>query len=161
MDFHLPEQCTRALLNIRNHTLNGRSLVVEYASSEAVRRGQVGTRAGIAAGASRGGRGGGGRGGGRSGGGEPMGDRDDATRKRARDWDDGNDDSGASAETRKPYAAPAGRGGRGAARGGARGGRVGPQMAASVGRAKPGAALATAQRASEAIVESTGRKITF
>nr|CRX78986.1 hypothetical protein ls5930a1_00059 [Leucosporidium scottii] len=66
VDFHLPEQCTRALLNIRNHSLDGRSLNVEYASSEAVRRGGLGTRAGAAgpgAGAGRGGRGGG-RGGG-------------------------------------------------------------------------------------------------
>ncbi|KAI5478603.1 RNA-binding protein Rnp24 [Pseudohyphozyma bogoriensis] len=90
VDFHLPEQCTRALLNIRNHTLNGRALNVEYASSDAVRRGQVGTRAAIKA--NRGGAGPGARGGrgrGDFGGGRGRGDRESAPRRQGRDWDDG------------------------------------------------------------------------
>lgn len=165
VDFHLPEQCTRALLNIRNHSLNGRTLVVEYASAEAVRRGGIGTRAAITA--NRGGRGGGagGRGNGR-----PA-----AMPKKGRDWDDADvvsdakarvfEDDGGDDEkaTRTEFGfRPSGGGGRGVPRGGARGGaRGGRGGASSSVRAKPGAALASAQRASEAIVESQGRKITF
>lgn len=52
-------------------------------------------------------------------------------------------------------------GGRGGARGGARGGRSEGAGDRNAPRAKPGAALAGAQRASEGIVASTGRKITF
>ncbi|KAK4704659.1 hypothetical protein P7C70_g1554, partial [Phenoliferia sp. Uapishka_3] len=166
IDFHMPEQCTRALLNIRNHSLNGRTLVVEYASAEAVRRGGIGTRAAINA--NRGGRGGaaGGRGNGR-----PA-----AMPKKNRDWDDADvisdaksrsfEEDGGDEEkaTRGEFGfRPSGGGGRGAPRGGARGGRGGGRggKPESSVRAKPGAALASAQRASEAIVESQGRKITF
>ena len=39
IDFHLISQATLALIDIRNHTLNGRTLKLEYASAEAVRRG--------------------------------------------------------------------------------------------------------------------------
>ncbi|MBW0488290.1 hypothetical protein O181_028005 [Austropuccinia psidii MF-1] len=39
VDFFNVQQATEALLNIKNHTLNGRKLVVEYASPDAVRRG--------------------------------------------------------------------------------------------------------------------------
>ncbi|KAL8290245.1 hypothetical protein RQP46_003184 [Phenoliferia psychrophenolica] len=166
VDFHLPEQCTRALLNIRNHSLNGRNLVVEYASAEAVRRGGIGTRAAIAA--NRGGRGGaaGGRGNGR-----PA-----MMPKKGRDWDDADvvsdakarifEDDGGDEEkaTRTEFGfRPTGGGGRGVPRGGARGGGRGGRGGSGKpeGRAKPGAALASAQRASEAIVESSGRKTTF
>ena len=83
VDFHLPEMCTRALLNVRNHMLDGRALVVEYASAEAVRRGGIGTRAAITAGGS--GARGGGRGGARGGrGGGGM------ARGKGREWDDGD-----------------------------------------------------------------------
>lgn len=167
VDFHLPEQCTRALLNIHNHTLNGRALVVEYASAEAVRRGGIGTRAAIAA--NRGGRGGAGG---------ARGGRPAAMPKKGRDWDDADvvqdarsmafDDAGDEEKaTRAEHGfRPTGgaRGGRGGARGGARGGRGGARGGGEGKpgvRAKPGAALASAQRASEAIVESQGRKITF
>ncbi|KAF8514847.1 RNA-binding domain-containing protein [Hysterangium stoloniferum] len=39
VDFHNVEDATAVLINPRNHNLDGRKLVVEYASAEAVRRG--------------------------------------------------------------------------------------------------------------------------
>jgi RNA recognition motif-containing protein len=39
VDFTSIEHATKALVNLRNHRLNGRDLVVEYASPDAVRRG--------------------------------------------------------------------------------------------------------------------------
>ena len=39
LDFYNTEDATSALLDTRNHHLDGRKLVVEYASAEAVRRG--------------------------------------------------------------------------------------------------------------------------
>jgi RNA recognition motif-containing protein len=39
LDFETPEHATEVLTNPRNHYLNGRSLVMEFASSDAVRRG--------------------------------------------------------------------------------------------------------------------------
>lgn len=39
IDFHNPADATHALINPKNHFLDGRKLVVEYASQEAVRRG--------------------------------------------------------------------------------------------------------------------------
>lgn len=39
VDFSSTEHATSALINPKNHHLNGRDLVVEYASAEAVRRG--------------------------------------------------------------------------------------------------------------------------
>lgn len=39
IDFHTAQQATAALINGRNHSLNGRALTLEYASAEAVRRG--------------------------------------------------------------------------------------------------------------------------
>lgn len=39
IDFHTSAQATAALINGRNHTLNGRALKLEYASADAVRRG--------------------------------------------------------------------------------------------------------------------------
>ena len=155
VDFHLAAQSTRALLNLHNHQLNGRKLNVEYASAEAVRRGQLGSRAVS-------------KQHGRQRREAPLVDDDGldhgygeraAGRKRGdREWDDGDVRSFAAEavadaaaqgppqrqrrekqprERREPQALPGGK------------------------RAKPGAALAMAQRASEAIVASTGRKVTF
>ncbi len=39
VDFSSIENATAALINIKNHHMNGRDLVVEYASADAVRRG--------------------------------------------------------------------------------------------------------------------------
>ncbi|KIY73956.1 RNA-binding domain-containing protein [Cylindrobasidium torrendii FP15055 ss-10] len=41
VDFSSVEHATSALVNMRNHSLNGRSLKVEYASADAVRRGAL------------------------------------------------------------------------------------------------------------------------
>lgn len=168
IDFHLTAQATRALLNIRNHLLDGRKLNIEYASADAVRRGAIGTRAAIKAG---------------RGGLAPRAGRGEASgrfvEKKGRDWDDGDvresvkrdyfDDPEQPAEkkvrsefgfrpTRPGAEGGTGRGGGG--RGGFQGGDRDARKAGAP-RAKPGAALASAQRASEGIVESTGRKITF
>ncbi|GAA5872187.1 hypothetical protein JCM1840_006346 [Sporobolomyces johnsonii] len=162
VDFHLPAQATRALLNLHNHQLNGRSLNVEYASADAVRRGALGTRAASKAnGAAR-----------------ARGERDagagagGAGKRKDREWDDSDVKAAAAAAgAAGTYDGPArgGRRGGGAPReGGFGGGREergerggAPRGGKSGERAKPGAALAMAQRASEAIVASTGRKITF
>lgn len=180
VDFHLPEQCTRALLNARNHSLDGRSLVVEYASPDAVRRGAIGTKFAVVRGASRGGRGG-------ARGGSTMGSSRGGgnARGKGREWDDGDVETAAAAYAQpegeaevvekaprgqfgfRPDSARGGRGGAAAARGGGAPAARGNMLSASRGggvagpRAKSGATLASAQRGSEAIVESTGKKITF
>ncbi|GAA6022112.1 hypothetical protein JCM10207_000766 [Rhodosporidiobolus poonsookiae] len=157
VDFHLPAQATRALLNLRNHALNGRKLNVEYASADAVRRGGLGTRAaGKAAGRAR-----------RDGGHGQRGEHDaegHGKKRPQREWDDG---------AVRDFATQAARGNayaergppphkRGAFDGGfARGERPQKGRVGDGKRAKPGAALANAQRASEAIVASTGRRTTF
>jgi RNA recognition motif-containing protein len=41
VDFKDIQSATNALTNPRNHSLNGRALVVEYATADAVRRGQI------------------------------------------------------------------------------------------------------------------------
>ncbi|GAA5892413.1 uncharacterized protein JCM6883_007348 [Sporobolomyces salmoneus] len=158
VDFHLPAQATRALLNLHNHSLNGRSLNVEYASAEAVRRGGLGTRAvSKANGAAR----------------ARGGDEDDARpargggeKRKGRDWDDSDMVAAATAATSGGfYDGPpaARRAPRGDGFGGDRPRREERPGKGGKGgeRAKPGAALAMAQRASEAIVQSTGRKTTF
>lgn len=177
VDFHLPAQCTRALLNIKNHTLDGRTLNIEYASAEAVRRGGIGTRAAIPSdrgrGGMRGGRGsdrGSARGGGRGGAG--------GARGKGREWDD--EDTTSASKEYVDYSEPSereraprgefgfrpdsgrGRGGERGTRG--RGAGRGRGGAAGTGseRIKSGAALALAARGKEAgIIESTGKKITF
>lgn len=168
----MPEQCTRALLNSRNHSLNGRNLVVEYGSSEAVRRGAIGTRGAIAAG---GGRGRPGARGGRADSGNRGGGAGTA-RGKGREWDDGDvvseakrdyfdDDEEPEERVYVPRGEGSGRGDRGGrgGRGVARGGRGAPRGATGAnGRIKSGAALASVQRGQEAgILESSGRKITF
>ncbi|GAA5996702.1 hypothetical protein JCM5350_003625 [Sporobolomyces pararoseus] len=154
VDFHLPAQATRALLNLHNHSLNGRSLNVEYASAEAVRRGGLGTRAvSKANGAARA------RGGDEDG--ERFGARGGEKRK-GRDWDDSDMVAAATAAASGSFydGPPAA---RRAPRGDGFGERPKREERPGKGgeRAKPGAALAMAQRASEAIVQSTGRKTTF
>ncbi|GAA5866585.1 hypothetical protein JCM8547_005467 [Rhodosporidiobolus lusitaniae] len=167
VDFHLPAQSTRALLNLGNHSLNGRKLNVEYASAEAVRRGGLGTRAASKANgrAKREGgeQGAGGRGPKRQRGeegGKRGGEWDDnAVRDFARSGDAGRDDgrNGDGFYTGPPPA----RGGNKGARGDSGWDRKKGGAAKEGVRLKSGAALAIAQRASEAIVQSTGRKMTF
>ncbi|BGP23987.1 RNP24 [Rhodotorula toruloides] len=166
VDFHLPAQATRALLNLHNHQLNGRKLNVEYASAEAVRRGAVGTKSG----------GGGGGGRGNAGpkrrgpreeheeGGEEEYEQRGAGRgqRREREWDDTDVKAlAAQAGADTGYDGPPSRAHRGPKpqRDDAR--KRGREDGGGVKRPKPGAALAMAQRASEGIVQSTGKKITF
>ncbi|GAA5927304.1 uncharacterized protein JCM15063_005859 [Sporobolomyces koalae] len=160
VDFHLPAQATRALLNLHNHTLNGRSLNVEFASAEAVRRGGLGSRAvGRANGAARA------KAGDEEGeeGGRPA---RGGEKRKGRDWDDSDMVAAATAAASNSYydGPPAARRApRGDGFGGDRPRREDRPGKGGKGgeRAKPGAALAMAQRASEAIVQSTGRKTTF
>ncbi|GAA6054390.1 hypothetical protein JCM3770_002233 [Rhodotorula araucariae] len=168
VDFHLAAQATRALLNLHNHQLNGRKLNLEYASAEAVRRGQLGSRA-VSKAHGRQQR--------REAPGMGEGDEQQDDRRRAaggaggrkrgeREWDDGDVKAFAAEAAAADAAAPPARqrrekrdGGGAERRGRERGGE--PQGLPGGKRAKPGAALAMAQRASEAIVASTGRKTTF
>jgi RNA recognition motif-containing protein len=155
IDFTSIEHATAALVNPKNHRLDGRSLVVEYASAEAVRRGgsrlksktEEGT--GPRRGSSRGGRA---DRGGRS-------ERGRSTRGEGRSWDSSRVGQGDAVEPAiakdddiAPKAQDTGRLHSGADRGGYRGVK---------GRSKPGAALALAKRESTAIVASQGQKITF
>ncbi|GAA5882182.1 hypothetical protein JCM16303_002266 [Sporobolomyces ruberrimus] len=162
VDFHLSPQATRALLNLHNHTLNGRSLNVEYASAEAVRRGGLGSRAASKANGAARARGGDDDDGDRlSRGGARGGDG----KRKGRDWDD-SDMAGAAADAASNSFYDGPPAARRAPRGDGFGERPRREERPGKGgkggeRAKPGAALAMAQRASEAIVQSTGRKTTF
>ncbi|KAM0746457.1 hypothetical protein T439DRAFT_329889 [Meredithblackwellia eburnea MCA 4105] len=152
VDFHLPEQCTRALLNIRNHTLNGRNLVVEYASADAVRRGGLGTRSAVNRGRKERAAGGGDEQ--SRGGRKQWGDKDLVDDVRGMEFAQ-EEERGGDRAVRTDFGAP--RKGRDVP---PNHGRP-PRKDAPKVRAKPGAALASAQRGSEAIVESRGKKITF
>lgn len=171
IDFTSIEHATAALTNPKNHRLDGRSLVVEYASPDAVRRGGGGPRpkADAADARPRPRRGGSSRGGrtdlgGRS---EGSSNRGDRGAKEDRGWWKGSREESAQedvvahvapaqpagAEAPATYDSGTGTGG-GADRD--RGGYRGVK-----GRSKPGAALALAKRESTAIVASQGKKITF
>jgi len=162
VDFTSIEHATAALVNPKNHRLDGRNLVVEYASAEAVRRGGAGPRPKLdeATGPRKGSfrshndRSGAGERGGiasRRG----RGDREDRGRKdvgdeigrgaNAVDRHDAAPDPAAKVhESRRTHS--------GTDIGGYKGVK---------GRSKPGAALALAKRESAAIVASQGQKITF
>ncbi|KAG7447611.1 RNA-binding domain-containing protein [Guyanagaster necrorhizus] len=143
VDFSSVENATAALINIKNHHMNGRDLVVEYASADAVRRGAS----------------------------KPKGP--DAPEKRKRPFDKSKmsqgpnrgrklvRDAGMEEDTVKerdedPHPPPH----LNTAVGNERRGRVGPANSRS--RPRPGAALAQAQRQSAAILPtSNSKKITF
>ncbi|KAM0789004.1 hypothetical protein ACM66B_003072 [Microbotryomycetes sp. NB124-2] len=160
VDFKSLEHATRALLNPRNHTLAGRSLNVEYASLDAVRRGgfkvpgapsrqqkrsETAPSDGSAAPRH-----------------QQRGDKrkaqvldDSAVRQSASSMAFGSSRDEARTTTYddsvpppKPKTRRIGNENRSEGRDGGK-------------RAKPGAALATAQRASEAIVASRGKKVVF
>ncbi|POY73589.1 hypothetical protein BMF94_3122 [Rhodotorula taiwanensis] len=171
VDFHLAAQATRALLNLHNHQLNGRKLNVEYASAEAVRRGGLGTRSAVKRVRSQR---------------EQDGDNDgadDGARRGPRKRQDRHAsgeassfgdvdvralavDAAASSSAKGTYGGPPRpprrnfdhQGGEDFA---ARGPNRREKELPGGKRAKPGAALAMAQRASEAIVQSTGTKVVF
>ena len=161
VDFKTPEHSTRALLNVRNHTLAGRALNVEYASLDAVRRGGFKVP-GAPPRPRRGAEGTEGRDGESSR--KPRGEKrpprymdDEQTRQSFHGESggaDGRDQPAAAAvyDDSAPKPRPVKRGREDGAR---------PGHASSGKRAKPGAALANAQRASEAIVASAGKKIKF
>ncbi|KIK98206.1 hypothetical protein PAXRUDRAFT_824116 [Paxillus rubicundulus Ve08.2h10] len=152
VDFTSIEYATNALVNPLNHRLNGRELVVEYASPDAVRRGGGGPRNATQD---------------RSGEGGPRHVRQDRSdgggriEKRAYEHtpkrpfqqpvkqEDHGDATKVEAEenlSTTPYLQRPNRGG---------------QDRSHRGRARPGAALAEASRQSAAIVPSQGQKIVF
>lgn len=151
VDFRTTEYATAALTNPKNHFLNGRKLVVEYASPEAVRRGGAGSR----------------------------GKKDDEKHTDANDADRPrrervrpkrhHDDEGAQ-HTETPTKRRRTEDDGGAAGAVGEGAEDAPQYAPRVRReregwaktrAKPGAALANAKRGAMGIVPSQGKKIVF
>lgn len=144
VDFTSTEHATAALTNPRNHQLNGRKLVVEYASPEAVRRGGGGPpREKREKGGETGGRG------------KQFGaKRERPSRPRQGDAEGGGEegegeDQGPPAKKRR---ADGGDGGKDRRDKGGKGARP---------RSKPGAALAMARREDVSIVPSQGKKIVF
>lgn len=156
VDFHTTEQATAALIQPRNHHLDGRKLVVEYASADAVRRGGGG-------GPRRPRENSGGKSGKRAAAADGQGPA-----KRARvDADEDaemQDDAGAAPQKRSGKARP-GKSERMLAKGlvapAAAAGGAAHGKAKSQRRPNPGAALADAPRASAAIVPSKAQKIVF
>lgn len=164
IDFTNPENATAALVNPKNHRLDGRSLVVEYASPDAVRRGGFGPRPKL---------------------GDPAGEQGGSSRRPERVGPRGlkqRDRSGVDSQGQEQdQSADKGRGWKGSREAGAQVGVVVTEHAAAEveaprkkyedsgpggykgvkGRSKPGAALALAKRESTAIVASEGKKITF
>ncbi|KDR84131.1 hypothetical protein GALMADRAFT_219961 [Galerina marginata CBS 339.88] len=153
VDFMTVEHATSALINPKNHHLNGRNLVVEYASADAVRRGAPKSKP--------------------ADGTAPKGKRSPRAERSKRTVDKYNSKSKSaehSHETQevaesphkdeeplaesKPRTRRDGRERPSATSEGVR--HKGPKS-----RPKPGAALALAKRESAAIIPSQGRKITF
>lgn len=155
VDFTTTEHATSALINPRNHTLDGRKLVVEYASADAVRRGAPKPKRGEGEIPRRGGGAyrGGSRGSARSAG--PRGIRlaERASRAAEPDYSEPSIPTTVQSEG-EPVAAADGKRSFGGPRPERR--EKGPRV-----RPKPGAALALAKRESAAIVPMQGQKITF
>ncbi|KAL0070156.1 Nucleolar protein 13 [Marasmius tenuissimus] len=148
IDFSSVDHATSALVNPRNHHLNGRNLVVEYASADAVRRGP--NKQHVGAGPGEGKK-------------RPSKPREGTPGKRfekKQTWKDephsthmetdegsgvkeGTEEGGDETE-KKPWKGP-----------------DGPRQKDPRHRLKPGAALAQAKRQSAAIVPATGKKIVF
>jgi len=163
IDFTSVEHATAALVNPKNHRLNGRNLVVEYASAEAVRRGGGGPRPKLDEGSAprrssfRGGRNG------YSGVSERgksdrsgPGDREDRGRKGSQIEIGRGDAEEHAAPEDGDIATKMHDSGRTYSGADESGGYKGVK-----GRSKPGAALALAKRESTAIVASQGQKIIF
>ncbi|KAH9938287.1 uncharacterized protein B0H18DRAFT_1112462 [Fomitopsis serialis] len=159
VDFTSTEHATSGLVNQKNHFLDGRTLVVEYASPDAVRRGgniprskDPNDKNGYAKARERQGK---------------MGrthQRDDASSPQRKRKTGGEEDAGADADAEPDAdgenASPKRRrvedGTRTSERGTAGKGGKPPRA-----RPKPGAALALAKRETAAIVPAQGRKIVF
>ncbi|TDL29636.1 hypothetical protein BD410DRAFT_780104 [Rickenella mellea] len=153
VDFLTIEGATAALINPRNHLLDGRKLVVEYASADAVRRGGGGPRPPPGRGQPR-------RGGSHSGRGtraDPaaiQGGRVPSSKVHEEETE--QEAGGDTAEMELPNRTRDGRA-VGFSTFGGRGGKgERPRH-----RAKPGAALALAQREKVAIVPSEGTRLKF
>ncbi|KAI0332386.1 hypothetical protein GY45DRAFT_1298896 [Cubamyces sp. BRFM 1775] len=147
VDFTSIEHATAALTNPRNHQLDGRKLVVEYASPEAVRRGGGGPPRADRAGQDQKGRGQ-----------RPGAKRDRAARN---DDADGAEGEGSPAKKRRTDEREGEGESRAASRGKRADGAAGKGGKNPRARAKPGAALAQAKREDVAIVPSQGKKIVF
>lgn len=149
VDFTSAEHATAALINPRNHHMDGRKLKVEYASADAVRRGggpgPRPERSKPRRDDSRGG----------------LKDRDHQQRRGPRtsvvDAGDGGDET---MEDATGVGGVGGAGGEDSPRKRKEGERVRLDRKGKP-RTKPGAALAAAQREQAAIVPSLGTKITF
>ena len=135
VDFTSTEHATSALTNQRNHHLNGRKLVVEYASPEAVRRG---------------------------GGGPPRENLKNprergqvAKRERPARHDQAGAEVGNEAEQPEQPAKKRRVAGEDQVKGREK------EKGRRVARSKPGAALAMAKREDPSIVPSQGKKIVF
>ena len=146
VDFKTTEFATLALTNPRNHSLDGRALVVEYASPDAVRRSGLGRSQGLSE--------------------EPSTEVSrpnrasrrlpKAERLAAKSAERGTKEAVADDDDEIPASEEAHK----------KGHEARPTATATVlirkgKRAKPGAALASAPRESGAIVISTGKKIIF
>ena len=147
VDFTSIEHATAVLINPKNHHLNGRTLVVEYAGADAVRRGAPKSAKPVDRLEHKG------RGGGRR---PPRADnpryRTDRPLKQAEEQPE-TLETAAAVEPKKP------RDGKDRS---AKGDNVdGVRHKGPKTRPKPGAALALAKRESVAIVPSEGKKITF
>ncbi|TFK93579.1 RNA-binding domain-containing protein [Polyporus arcularius HHB13444] len=143
VDFTSTEHATAALTNPRNHQLNGRKLVVEYASPEAVRRGGGGPPRKEREQGETGGRG------------KQFGTkRERPSRPRQDDAQGGGEEGEEEAQDR-----PAKRRRSNAEDSKDRGRDKGGKGARP--RSKPGAALAMARREDVSIVPSQGKKIVF
>lgn len=137
LDFTSTEHATAALINPRNHRLNGRDLVVEYASADAVRRGGGPRLQSEHKGNP----------------GKRHGDRQPDTESRPRSQ------SGPRRRDEKEHSTQ-----QDAAESTRRNQKEGPRHIKADrvrGRPKPGAALAQAPRESAAIIPSQGQKIVF
>ena len=153
MDFTSVEHATAALTNLKNHFLDGRKLVVEYASPDAVRRGGYGpfrtdkskdqqARSG------------------------PGAKRDRRSQSQAnggggRDEEDGGGEEDAAEESERPAKRRRSEAGAGEERGQRGRASKGDSAGRSRPRSKPGAALAMAKREVVSIVPSQGKKIVF
>ncbi|GJE84512.1 RNA-binding domain-containing protein [Phanerochaete sordida] len=166
-DFYTTDLATTALTNPKNHFLDGRKLVVEYASPEAVRRGGAGPRdkgkgapprsrpdGDAAQGEEQ-----------QDGEGEQRKRRGERVRPKRKSEAGGAEDGEQPAKRARvereapPHAEDDGRRDARGSRGG-REGREGRDSRPKV-RAKPGAALANAKREAVGIVPSEGKKIVF
>jgi hypothetical protein len=148
------DDATAALTNPKNHFLDGRKLVVEYASPEAVRRGGAGPRGDKDKGKAKTATAGDNPN--DAGADKPRRERVRPVRKREAEYDEDKPakrrrGDGEDEVVQRSAVEPRGKDGR-------EKGREGRLMKM---RAKPGAALANAKRETASIVPSQGQKIVF